>query len=241
MQYKDVVKAMFAKYKGQMPAKDIMKMAAAEYRKMGGAAAAPKARMARKGKMARGGGVIGDVASPIVNIADSLGSLFGFGLDEEGKGMKKGRKRMPRGGGVIGDVARPLVGVADSLGSLFGFGLDEEGKGMKKGRKRMPRGGGVIGDVASPIVGLADSLGSLFGFGLDEEGKGMKKGRKRMPRGGYLSAGAMSAGDMGMEQAMTPGKGAFAQVPFNPAALPNATGGNILQSVSHLLPMMALL
>jgi len=195
MQYKDVVKAMFAKYKGQMPAKDIMKMAAAEYRKMGGAAAAPKAR---KGKMARGGGVIGDVASPIVNIADSLGSLFGFGLDEEGKGMKKGRKRMPRGGGVIGDVA-------------------------------------------SPIVGLADSLGSLFGFGLDEEGKGMKKGRKRMPRGGYLSAGAMSAGDMGMEQAMTPGKGAFAQVPFNPAALPNATGGNILQSVSHLLPMMALL
>jgi hypothetical protein len=152
MQYKDVVKAMFAKYKGQMPAKDIMKMAAAEYRKMGGAAAAPKAR---KGKMARGGG--------------------------------------------------------------------------------------VIGDVASPIVGLADSLGSLFGFGLDVEGKGMKKGRKRMPRGGYLSAGAMSAGDMGMEQAMTPGKGAFAQVPFNPAALPNATGGNILQSVSHLLPMMALL
>jgi hypothetical protein len=156
--------------------------------------------------------------------------------------MKKGRKRMPRGGGVIGDLANPIVNVADSLGSLFGLGLDEEaGKGMmKKGRKRMPRGGGVIGDLANPIVSVADSLGSLFGLGLDE-GKGMKKGRKRMPRGGYLSAGAMSAGDMGMEQGMTPGKGAFAQVPFNPVALPNQTGGNILQTVSHLLPMMALL
>jgi len=91
MQYKDVVKAMFAKHSGKMAPKDIMKMAAAEYRKMKGTG-----QMHSK-RMPRGGGVIGDLASPVVGIADSLGSLFGLGLDE-GKGMKKGRKRMPRGG-----------------------------------------------------------------------------------------------------------------------------------------------
>jgi len=234
MQYKDVVKAMFAKHSGKMAPKDIMKMAAAEYRKMKGTGQMPRKRMSRGGGSSGGLLTTGDVMSSL-----------GFGLDEEGKGMKKGRgKRMPRGGGVIGDIASPLVGMADSLGSLFGLGLDE-GKGMKKGRsKRMPRGGGVIGDIASPVVGIADSLGSLFGLGLDE-GKGMKKGRgKRMPRGkrgGYMSAGALSAGDI-EPQAMTPGDGAFAQVPMNPRVLSdNAMGGNILNSVSRFLPMMALL
>jgi hypothetical protein len=235
MQYKDVVKAMFAKHSGKMAPKDIMKMAAAEYRKMKGTG-----QMHSK-RMSRGGGVISDVANPIVGMADSLGSLFGLGLDE-GKGMKKTRgKRMPRGGGVIGDLASPVVNIADSLGSLFGLGLDE-GKGMKKTRgKRMPRGGGVIGDLANPVVGIADSLGSLFGLGLDE-GKGMmKKGRKRMSRGGYMSAGALSAGDI-EPQAMTPGDGAFAMVPMNPRVLSNnAMGGNILNSVSRFLPYMALL
>ena len=191
MQYKDVVKAMFAKHSGKMAPKDIMKMAAAEYRKMKGTGQMP-------------------------------------------------RKRMSRGGGSSGG----LLTTGDVMSSL-GFGLDEEGKGMKKGRgKRMPRGGGVIGDIASPLVGMADSLGSLFGLGLDE-GKGMKKGRgKRMPRGkrgGYMSAGALSAGDI-EPQAMTPGDGAFAQVPMNPRVLSdNAMGGNILNSVSRFLPMMALL
>jgi len=140
MQYQDVVKAMFAKYRGQMPAKDIMKLAAAEYRKMGSKTST------KTSTKTRGAGVFGDIG----NAADSIGSLFGLGLDE--------------------------------------------GKGMKKGSG------------------------------------------KRMPRGGYLSAG-----NMDMAGAMTAGKGAFNEVPFNPVALPNQTGGNILQSVSSLLPMMALL
>ena len=180
MQYQDVVKAMFAKYRGQMPAKDIMKLAAAEYRKMGSKTST------KTSTKTRGAGVFGDIGSA----ADSIGSLFGLGLDE-GKGMKKPHKTSAK-----------------------------------------TRGAGVFGDIGN----AADSIGSLFGLGLDE-GKGMKKGSgKRMPRGGYLSAG-----NMDMAGAMTAGKGAFNEVPFNPVALPNQTGGNILQSVSSLLPMMALL
>ena len=178
MQYKDVVKAMFAKHKGQMPAKDIMKMAAAEYRKM--------------------------------NV---------------GSGKKAGKKSA-KGGAYDADMGydpayyRQAMEMADRLTSATGAGMR---------RKRKPRGAGIFGDIGNTV----DSVGNLLGFGLEK-----KKGKKR---GGYMSAGALSAGDFIEPQAMTPPKGAYAAVGFNPVALPNQTGGNLLSSVSHLLPLVALL
>ena len=119
--YKDFVKMMFDKYRGQMPPKDIMKMAAAEYKKM---------KMGKPaGKQAKGAGIIGDVGAPLLGIADNVGSLFGLGLEK--KARKPRAKKALKGAGVIGEVGAPLLGIADNLGSLFGLGV-----GMEKRIKR---------------------------------------------------------------------------------------------------------
>ena len=311
--YKDVVKAMFAKYKGQMPAKDIMKMAAAEYRKMGGhsgasqmhakrgkkvkkekggafdmtslmsglfgmglddapaagamsagdmpAGAGIRRARGRKAKVARGGSIFSDI-----------GDLFGLGLDDvpaagamsagamsAGGMRRRGRKaKTARGAGIFGDILHPIADIGDSVSGLLGFGLDDApaagamsaGGMRRRGRKpKMARGAGIFGDILHPIADIGDSVSGLLGLGLDKK-KGRGRGRRR---GGYLSAGGLSAGEVG--QQFIP-DGAFGMTPIQPRMFDDfgsgsgagVSGGNILDSVSRVvghaskfLPLMALI
>jgi hypothetical protein len=177
MTYKDVVREMFKAHPNKAP-KEVMRMAAAKWKSMKGGALSHSIKKSRGGGVS-GGGIIGDVGHTAVGLADSLGSLFGLGLEgKKGRRMPaKGRKARGAGvsgGGVIGDVGHTAVDVADKLGDLFGLGLQHKGK-MRKGRKT--RGAGVSGGAAD-----GGSLLSLFGLGL--------------PHGGGVSGGAADGGSL---------------------------------------------
>jgi hypothetical protein len=255
MAYKDVVREMFKQHPNKPP-KEVMRMAAAKWKSMKGsgvsAGSLTHSIKKSRGGGVSGGGIIGDVGHTAVGLADSLGSLFGLGLQHKGK-ARKGRK--VRGAGVIGDVGHTAVDVADKLGDLFGLGLQHKGK-MRKGRK--VRGAGVSGGAADggsllSLFGLglphgegvsggsaADggSLLSLLGLGLDKPkpakggsllglfGLGLDK-----PHGGYVSAGSYHR---------SPSIGTVQ--PFQPSLTNDMShGGNILSSAMHALPFMALL
>jgi len=112
--YKDFVKMMFDKYRGQMAPKDIMKMAAVEYKKM---------KMAKPAKKSvKGAGVFSDVGG----IADNVAGLFGLGMEKK-KAIKPRAKKSVKGAGVFSDVG----GIADNVAGLFGLGV-----GMEKRIKR---------------------------------------------------------------------------------------------------------
>jgi hypothetical protein len=103
MQYKDVVREMFARHKGK-PAKEIMRMAAAEWQAI---KAGKPHKMA--GKMvshkAKGAGLFGDIGHGV----DSIASLFGMGLEKQK--ARKGRKA--RGGAI--DPLALVSGVSSAL------------------------------------------------------------------------------------------------------------------------------
>lgn len=259
--YKDVVKAMFAKYKGQMPAKDIMKMAAAEYRKMGGHSGASQmhAKRGKKVKKEKGGAF---------DMTSLMSGLFGMGLDDAPAAGAMSAGDMPAGAGIRrarGRKAKVARGgsIFSDIGDLFGLGLDDvpaagamsagamsAGGMRRRGRKpKMARGAGIFGDILHPIADIGDSVSGLLGLGLDKK-KGRGRGRRR---GGYLSAGGLSAGEVG--QQFIP-DGAFGMTPIQPRMFDDfgsgsgagVSGGNILDSVSRVvghaskfLPLMALI
>jgi len=215
----------------------------------------------RKPKMARGGSIFSDI-----------GDLFGLGLDAPaagamsagdmpaGAGMRRrGRKaKTARGAGIFGDILHPIADIGDSVSGLLGMGLDDApaagamsaGGMRRRGRKaKVARGAGIFGDILHPIADIGDSVSGLLGLGLDKK-KGRGRGRRR---GGYLSAGGLSAGELG--QQFIP-DGAFGMTPIQPRMFDDfgsgsgagVSGGNILDSVSRVvghaskfLPLMALI
>ena len=132
MQYKDFVREMFAKHKGKMPAKQIMKLAAQEWASVrDGKKKMPKSKSV-KGKGITAGGITGG------SILDDIGDVLGFGLDKKKK-MRKPRqqrkKRDEKGSGLFGDlsgVLNTISSVVDPLVSIAsGHGL-QKNKQMKK-------------------------------------------------------------------------------------------------------------
>ncbi len=101
---------------------------------------------------AKGAGLFGDIGSA----ADSIGSLFGLGLEKQKK--TRGRPRKVQGG-AVGEIHSHIYNPHQSM-----FG--------------QPEGAGLFGSIGS----AADSIGSLFGLGLEKQ----KKGKQRKFTGSEL-------------------------------------------------------
>ena len=170
MQYKDVVREMFARHKGQ-PAKDVMRMAAAEWQ----AIKAGKKPAKAKGRKARGGAIDPmSIASGVSAALPVVGDLVS-GISDLFSSKPDPDKQLARDYALreYNRINGTRYGVEGTHWNV------PYGAGLRKGRKT--RGAGLFGDIGHGV----DSIASLFGMGLDKP-----KGRKA--RGGAVSAGNLN-------------------------------------------------
>ena len=155
MNYREFVKQNYGQFMHLAP-KQRMSAVAKLWRESGHAnnAVKPKATRGRgrpRKHSAKGAGIFGDVG----NAVDSVGHLFGLGLEKKKRGRGRPRKHAS-GAGIFGDVGN----VVDNVGHLFGLGLPEE-------KHEKMEGGSILGDIIP--------FGNLLGLGL-------KKGKKHHKR-----------------------------------------------------------
>jgi hypothetical protein len=129
MMYKDFVREMFAKHKGKMTAKEIMKLAAEQWpavRDGGKMKSAPKKQMKRGGALSKANkGIFSDIGNAISSVGAVMDPIVSLA---SGRGMKAKKASKPRGRGVVG--GGPVGGGVSGgsiLGDILGFGL-EKGK-----------------------------------------------------------------------------------------------------------------
>lgn len=156
MMYKDFVKANFHKLPASMSAQEKMKKIAEAWRASGhskNTTSKTKTKMTHKRTKAKeeGAGLFGSIGDAV----DSVGSLFGFGLEKK-KG--RGRPRKAKGGAMAG--SNPAT-----WGPPFNYNKDDN-----KDKKKPEEGAGLFGSSGDAVDGVA----SLFGLGLEK-----KKGRGR--------------------------------------------------------------
>ena len=145
MKYTEFVKANYDKVRN-LPAKQRMKAIAEMWKKSKGGAVA-------------GGGIGSDIG----NAVDSIGSLFGLGLEKRKRGRPAKKGGAVAGGGIGSDIGNAV----DSIGSLFGLGLEKRKRGRPAKKGGAVAGGGVGSDIGNAV----DSIGSLFGLGLHKKNK----------------------------------------------------------------------
>lgn len=161
---------MFDKHRGEMPAKEIMKLASVEWRKQNHSKDVtekkPSKRTTRKSKMMKDdkGGSL-------------LGEILGFGLDKQPKKKQVKMMKDDKGGSLLGEI--------------LGFGLDKQPK--KKQATRKPRkpamkkaqeeGAGIFGDLSGVLQGISSvadpliALASGHGGALKKQDKQAKQAK----------------------------------------------------------------
>lgn len=145
MQYKDFVRKMFEEHRG-MPAKDVMRLAAKEWKKIN-----PKAKSKAKGA---------GLASSIGGLADAI---FGFGFDDakpKRKRATKAKASKSRGGSMNKLAVVPRLEVPftnnGEIRTLSGGGfLDDFANGFKRGFMAPIN---LIGDAGSKLSSLVPFL-----------------------------------------------------------------------------------
>lgn len=207
MQYKDVVRDMFAKHKGQ-PAKDVMKMAAAEWQAIKAGKKPAKGRKARGGAidpMSIASGV--SAALPVVgDLVSGISDLFSskpdpdkqlsrdYALREYNRingtryGVEGTHWNVPYGAGLR--KGRKSRGGAVSAGNLNGYrtlGGYVSGGGAS--------GGAVSAGNISKVGKLASGLRGMGGSSGYRTLGSMNRGGS--VSGGAASGGAVSAGSLG--------------------------------------------
>ena len=125
--YKDFVREMFAKHKGKMTAKEIMKLAAEQWpavRDGGKMKSAPKKQMKRGGALSKADkGIFSDIGNALQSVGAVMDPIVSLA---SGRGMKAKKASKPRGRGVVG--GGPVGG--SILGDILGFGLEKEKKNV---------------------------------------------------------------------------------------------------------------
>ena len=143
MKYTEFVKANYDKVRN-LPAKQRMKAIAEMWKKSKGGAVA-------------GGGIGSDIG----NAVDSIGSLFGLGLEKRKRGRPAKKGGAVAGGGVGSDIGNAV----DSIGSLFGLGLHKKNKNknaqlmqaiaeLQKKKASMKGGGFNLASLAPLLLAL---------------------------------------------------------------------------------------
>lgn len=157
MNYKHFVKQFFEEHRGEAPAKELMKMASAEWRESGHHSGVSTKK---RTKSAKGAGIFGTVGD-VLHGADKLADIFGLGLDEKmpkGGKMKKHRKLREYGGGATGGGATG-GGIFSGLLGAVGLGLEHGGDIPNRAssygqtiKKPIKRGQHLIPGSLNPVV-----------------------------------------------------------------------------------------
>lgn len=202
MQYKDVVRDMFAKHKGK-PAKEVMKMAAAEWQaikggkphKMGKKMVSHKAKGGAFNPLAIASGV--SSALPVVgSLVSGISDLFSSKPDPDKQLQRDYLLR------EYNRIHGTRYGVEGTHWNVpYGAGLRKMGKGRKARGGAVSAGslsGGAVsaGNVAK-VGHLASGLRGMGGSGHYKTLGSMNRPRGGSVSGGGASGGAVSAGSLG--------------------------------------------
>jgi len=197
MQYKDVVREMFAKHKGK-PAKDVMRMAAAEWQ------AIKAGKKPTKGRKARGGAIDPlSIASSVSSALPVVGDLVS-GISDLFSGKPDPDKQLSRDYALreYNRVNGTRYGVEGTHWNVpYGAGLRRKARGgaVSAGDLNGYRtlGGYVSGGGASGGAVSAGNVAKVGKFASGLRGMGGSGGYRTlgsMNRGGSVSGGAASGG-----------------------------------------------